>query len=67
MANLSVVEPDALMYARPDLWESWGVIPWATRLEATMGFFATGIGPTPRSRFGRGSPFKAPFISELGR
>ena len=24
MANLSVEEPDALMRARPDLWELWG-------------------------------------------
>ena len=31
MANLSVEEPDALMHARPDLWEPWGVIPGATR------------------------------------
>ena len=24
MANLLVEEPDALMWARPDLWEPWG-------------------------------------------
>jgi len=24
MANLSIEEPDALMRARPDLWEPWG-------------------------------------------
>ena len=35
MANLSVEEPDALMHARPDLWELWGVIPRATRPEAS--------------------------------
>ena len=34
-ANLSVEEPDALVHARPDLWELWGVIPRATRPEAT--------------------------------
>ena len=34
MANLSVEEPDALMHARPDLWEHWGVIPSATRPDA---------------------------------
>ena len=36
MANLSVEEPDALMHARPDLWEPWGVIPRATRPEASL-------------------------------
>lgn len=34
-ANLSVEEPDALMHARPGLWEPWGVIPRATRPEAS--------------------------------
>lgn len=31
MANLSVEEPDALMRARPGLWEPWRVTARATR------------------------------------
>ena len=31
MVNLSVEEPDALMCARPDLWEPWVETPKATR------------------------------------
>ena len=31
MAKLLVEEPDALMHARPDLWEPWVVTPRATR------------------------------------
>src|SRR5262249_9170043 len=34
MTNLSAEEPDALMRARPGLWERWGATPSATRPEA---------------------------------
>lgn len=34
MANLSVEEPDALMCARPGLWEPWRVTARATRPDA---------------------------------
>jgi hypothetical protein len=35
MANLSVEEPDALMCARPGLWEPWRVTARATRPDAS--------------------------------
>jgi hypothetical protein len=34
MANLSVEEPDALMRARPGLWEPWRVTARATQPDA---------------------------------
>jgi hypothetical protein len=34
MANLLIEEPDALMCARPDLWEPWWVTARATRPDA---------------------------------
>jgi len=37
MANLSVEEPDALMCARPGLWEPWRATARATRPEALNG------------------------------
>ena len=35
MANLSVEEPDALMCARPGLWEPWWVTARATQPDAS--------------------------------
>ena len=40
MANLLVEEPDALVYARPDLWEPWRATAKATRPEANLIDFA---------------------------
>ena len=37
MANLSAEEPDALMRARPGLWEPWRVTARATRPDARRG------------------------------
>lgn len=44
MANLSVEEPDALMRARPDLWEPWRVTARATRPDAGKRIWPTSIG-----------------------
>src|SRR5262249_57167794 len=46
MANLSAEEPDALMRARPGLWERWGATPSATRPEARN--YGAGRGWVPR-------------------
>jgi hypothetical protein len=59
MANLLVEEPDALMYARPDLWEHWVVTPRATRPDEHVGN-CRGVSPalTPLQLRGLGSPLR---------
>ena len=62
MANLSVEEPDALMCARPGLWEPWRATARATRPEWAWGeqeddaAWATEARPTDgRRQFGASS------------
>ena len=45
MANLSVEEPDALMCARPGLWEPWRVTARATRPKAPSELLPKSPGP----------------------
>ena len=50
MAKLLVEEPDALMRARPDLWEPWRATARATRPEAAKFIVRTGIGRNTDAR-----------------
>ena len=43
MANLSVEEPDALVCARPGLWEPWRVTARATRPDVTLAPVLSGL------------------------
>ncbi len=58
MANLSVEEPDALMCARPGLWEPRVATPGATRPDGT--FECTEKGPELSTDVGNGSVERLP-------